>query len=95
MRAPTVNFPNRKSASKQSFITAVSPITTNTDVNANVKEIRNQPGNVTPSNENDAFIKPCVYCKRELSMEKCKTMSKLPHKEKVGFLKKKDFVLPV
>ena len=81
VRAPTVNLPYGKSASKQIFIFAVSPVATNAVAKANVIENRNQFRNVTPPNESEAFTKPCVNCKREHVMERCEAMSKLRHRE--------------
>lgn len=85
VRLPTANSPYRKSASKQSFVTAVSPVTTNAAVvNTKVKDI-------DQINANDAFSIPCFFCQRDHAMETCETMSKLPHEEKVKFLKRHGF----
>ena len=68
-----------KSGSKKTFATTVSPVTTSTDANTQ--------NSGTNTNMKDAFAKPCMYCQGHHTMESCRRIAKIPHDQKVEFLK--------
>ena len=95
-RNPKSDLPYAKSSSKKSFVTAVTPVMDKTETNMISKEKESRTmdstNRTTDTTVNrDAFVKPCVFCKGNHAMETCETMSKVPHKEKIEFLRKQGF----
>lgn len=88
-RKPQTDFTNVKYNSKKSFITAVTPVAMKAefDMTLNGNEKGGKPTDSAKMNR-EAFTKPCAFCKGDHVMDACTTMSKIPHKEKVTFLRK-------
>ena len=91
-RNPKTDLPYMKSSYKKSFVTDVTPVAARKepDMVSNEKEKGNRTTDTTAV-KGEAFTKPCVFCKGNHTMESCQEILKIPHKEKVEFLKKQGF----
>lgn len=63
-----------------SFVTNATPVKT--------EEFSTQKLKAEMTRPNSAFIKPCLFCERNQTLEECQKMIGIPHKEKIEFLRK-------
>ncbi|XP_035988164.1 uncharacterized protein LOC118560795 [Fundulus heteroclitus] len=90
-RRVVADLPHVKSGAKKSFATTVSPVVCVADANR-IYPVKMENGIKGPTADvNDAFLKPCTYCKGNHALETCQKITKLLHQQKVDFLKKNGF----
>ncbi|KAL2102335.1 hypothetical protein ACEWY4_001503 [Coilia grayii] len=74
----------KRSVSRKSFATTISPLTVHTPLN---EERVEEPQNHSENPFRVAFSKPCFFCKGDHFMDSCHKMAAKQHKEKVQYLK--------